>query len=196
VCTKLRKTNIDVLGDVPFEMHICHFYQTKKDLLDILVPYFKAGLEHNESCMWITSEPLNTEGAKLALESELGDLNSYIKRKQLAILKYDQWYLKAGQLDFNKTLLSWIDKEEEALGNGFDGLRLSGNTSWIESNRWKNLMYYEKAVDIAIVKHRMLAICSYPQDKYKIDDLVDISSRHQNSLIKKSGKWRKFGAGS
>jgi len=41
----LRKTGISIVGDVPWGTHFCYFYETKQDLLDILVPYFKAGLE-------------------------------------------------------------------------------------------------------------------------------------------------------
>ncbi|MEN4018226.1 MAG: MEDS domain-containing protein [Methanobacterium sp.] len=44
--------------------HFCQFYQTKEDLIDVLIPYFKAGLENNEFCMWITSEPLFKKEAK------------------------------------------------------------------------------------------------------------------------------------
>ena len=47
----LRKTGISVIGDVPWSSHFCSFYETKVDLLDILVPYFKAGLEDNEFCV-------------------------------------------------------------------------------------------------------------------------------------------------
>jgi len=46
-----RKSGIDILGDVPWGTHLCQFYHTKEDLIDILVPYFKAGLENNEFCM-------------------------------------------------------------------------------------------------------------------------------------------------
>jgi MEDS: MEthanogen/methylotroph, DcmR Sensory domain len=54
MAAELRKTGISVVGDMPWGTHLCHFYETKQDLLDILIPYFKAGLEHNEFCMWVT----------------------------------------------------------------------------------------------------------------------------------------------
>jgi len=41
----LRTSGIDIIGDVPWGTHFCQFYQTKEDLMNILVPYFKAGLE-------------------------------------------------------------------------------------------------------------------------------------------------------
>jgi hypothetical protein len=59
--SSVRQSGIDILGPAPWGTHFCMFYQTKGDLLDILIPYFKAGLENNEYCMWITSEPLNVK---------------------------------------------------------------------------------------------------------------------------------------
>ncbi|KKM75836.1 hypothetical protein LCGC14_1386150, partial [marine sediment metagenome] len=43
-----RKIGIEVLEDCPWGTHICLFYENKEDLLETLVPYFKAGLENNE----------------------------------------------------------------------------------------------------------------------------------------------------
>src|ERR1700731_2003231 len=59
--TELRKTGIGVVGDVPWGTHFFMFYETKEDLLDTLVPYFKAGLETGEFCFWLVSEPLTEE---------------------------------------------------------------------------------------------------------------------------------------
>jgi len=38
-----RKTGIDIIGDAPWGTHLCQFYQTKKDLIDILVELLKRG---------------------------------------------------------------------------------------------------------------------------------------------------------
>jgi hypothetical protein len=43
-----------VIGDIPWATHFCHYYKTKQHLLSALVPYFKAGLQNNEYCIWIT----------------------------------------------------------------------------------------------------------------------------------------------
>ena len=56
--TKFRPSGIDVLGDMSWGAHFCLFYETKEDLLDTLVPYFKAGLEHNEFCVWVVADAL------------------------------------------------------------------------------------------------------------------------------------------
>jgi hypothetical protein len=54
----LRKTGIELLGYVSRGTHLCHFYQTKEDLIDILVPYFRAGPEGNGFCVRVFSPPL------------------------------------------------------------------------------------------------------------------------------------------
>ena len=65
---KMRKSGINIIGDLPWGAHFCQFYQTKEDLTDIIVPFFKAGLENNELCIWFTLYPLEVEEAKEALE--------------------------------------------------------------------------------------------------------------------------------
>ncbi len=57
-------SGIDIIGDIPWGIHFCQFYHTKEDLMDILIPYFKAGLENNEFCLWVISEQLDEEEAK------------------------------------------------------------------------------------------------------------------------------------
>src|SRR5206468_3763607 len=63
----LRKTGISILGEVPWGTHLCHFYESQLDLFSILAPYFKAGLEEHEYCLWAVDEPFTTQMAKGAL---------------------------------------------------------------------------------------------------------------------------------
>jgi PAS domain S-box-containing protein len=184
-----RKTGIDILGDVPWGTHFCQFYQGKEDLIEILVPYFKAGLENNEFCMWVTAEPLNVEDAKSALKAKVKDLDDYIKKSQIEILNYSQWYTKTGRFDADKVIEGWVDKEKQAIERGFDGLRLTGNTFWLEKKDWESFADYEEVVNSVIRKHRMLAVCSYSLDKCRASEVIDVVDNHQFALIKKEDKW-------
>ncbi|HLH56689.1 MAG TPA: MEDS domain-containing protein, partial [Verrucomicrobiae bacterium] len=65
----LRKTGISAVGEVPWGTHFCLCYETEEDLLQILVPYFKAGLESKELCVWIVFDFPSGERAKDALRS-------------------------------------------------------------------------------------------------------------------------------
>jgi hypothetical protein len=89
---------------VPWGTHFCQFYQTKEDLMDTLVPYFKAGLENNEFCTWVTSQPLGVEEAKEALRGAVPDIDVYLAKRQIEIIPYNQWYVKEGVFDSNRVL--------------------------------------------------------------------------------------------
>ncbi len=187
---QLRKTAIDIIGDVPWGTHFCLFYQNKQDLIDILVPYFKAGLQNNEFCMWVTSQPLTIEDVKGSLKHVVKNLDDYIGSGQIEILDYSQWYTKSGMFEADKVLKGWLQKHDQAIEKGFDGLRLTGNTFWLEKRDWKDFVDYEAVVDSVICKYRMLAICTYSLDKCRASEIMDVVSTHQFALIKREGKWK------
>jgi len=105
-----RETGIPAVGAVPWGMHLCSFYDTKQDLIDILVPYFKAGLENNESCIWVTSELLSKKEAEEALREGVPDFAQYLERGQIEIIPYTEWYLKGGVFNKQSVLNAWIGK--------------------------------------------------------------------------------------
>lgn len=185
----MRKTGIDIIGDVPWGTHFCQFYQSKEDLIDILVPYFKAGLENNEFCMWVTSEPLRTEDAKRALERAVKNLDDYIKKGQMEIIDYSKWYTKSGKFEAHKTFQGWVKKQNGALKRGFDGLRLSGDTFRLEKRDWGNFTKYEEEVNNSIGKYQMMALCTYCLDKCGALEAIDVMKNHQFTLIRPEGKW-------
>jgi PAS domain S-box-containing protein len=186
---KIRKTGIDIIGNVPWGAHFCQFYQSKQDLLDILVPYFEAGLANNEFCMWITSEPLHAEEARNALSKKVENLDDRIKKGQVEILDYSEWYTKSGRFNADEVLRGWVEKERQAVKNGFEGLRLTGNTFWLEKKDWQRFTDYEAAVNSVIGQHRMLAVCTYSLEKCAASEIVDVVSNHQFALIKRQGRW-------
>jgi len=185
----MRKTGIDIMGNAPWGTHFCLFYQTKKDLIDILVPYFKAGLENNEFCMWVCWEPLEAEEAKASLSKRLRNLDNYIKKGQIEIVDYSRQQIEREDSGFTKMKQFWVDKERQALERGFAGLRLAGNTYWLEKREWKDFKQYEEEVDDIIRNHKMLAICPYPLDKCGTPEVIDVVSNHGFALIKRKGLW-------
>jgi len=189
---KNRETGIIIIGAVPWGTHLCQFYKTKEDLIDILVPYFKTGLNNNELCMWITSEPLQVIEAKRALKKAVKNLDNYIKKGQIEILDSTEWYTKSGKFDADAVLSGWVKKEEWARNHGFDGLRLSGNTFWLEKKDWDDFTKYEEIINHVIGKYNMLAICSYSLDKCNASEIIDVVSNHQFALIKRERKWHRI----
>ncbi len=189
---KLRNSGLNIIGDVPWGTHFCQFYHTKEDLFDILVPYFKAGLENNELCVWITSQPLEVEEAKEAMKRVVLDIDVYLEKEQMEIIPYTQGYIKGGIFDSEKAVDSWVEKIDQALARGYDGLRASGDNRWLEKEGWSEFIDYENKVDAIIDKHHVIALCSYYFDTCSTAEVINVVSHHQFSLIKREGKWERI----
>ncbi len=187
-----RPSGVDIIGPVPWGTHFCQFYETKEDLIDILVPYFKEGLNNNEYCMWVTSAPLNVAESQQALRRAVPNIDDYLESGQLKIIPYTEWYVIDGNFDSNRVLTGWIDKLDNARDNGFDGLRLTGNTFWLENEDWNDFIDYEVAVDSVIGNYRMIAMCTYCLDRCNANDIVDVVDNHKFALIKRDGEWELF----
>jgi PAS domain S-box-containing protein len=186
---ELRKTGIDVIGDVPWATHFCQFYEAREDLVDLLVPYFKAGLENNEFCMWVTAAPLNEKEAHKAISEAMPDFAWYLDRGQMEILPHDEWYLKDGVFDLRRVLDGWVDKLNQALARGYSGLRVTGNTAWLEKNGWRDFTEYEAEINNVIGKYRMLALCTYWLQRCGAAEVIDVVRNHQFALLKRQGRW-------
>jgi len=191
--TEKRPSGIALIGEVPWGTHFCQFYQTKRDLLDILVPYFKAGLENNDYCMWVTCEPLNVEDAQKALAKAVPQYAEYIRKGQIEIIPYNEWYTDGGGFEEKRVLDGWINRLNQALEKGFAGLRLTGNTFWIEKQDWQAFTDYEAAVNNVIGNYKMLAICTYSLKKCGVAEILDVVKNHAFALARNQGRWQMVG---
>jgi PAS domain S-box-containing protein len=184
-----RDSGIKILGRIPWGTHFCQFYQTREDLLDILVPYFKAGLASNEYCMWICSEPLGVADARKALGRAVPGLDRKIRAGQIEILPHTAWYLRNGRFSSRRVLKGWVEKLNAALDRGFAGLRLSGNTFWLEKKHWDAFTAYEETINDVIGRYRMLALCTYSLDRCDAREIIDVLDNHERAMVRRGGKW-------
>lgn len=177
-----------MLGAVPWGTHFCQFYTTRQDLVETLVPYFKAGLLANEFCMWVTSAPLLVDEATAAMQLAFPDFDHYLTSGQIEILDYRQWYVRDGRFDANLVLQGWSDKLAAAQKKGFEGMRLTGNTFWLEQAHWDDFTRYEQAINDIIGGQHMIALCTYSLERCGVREILDVVANHQFALIKTGGR--------
>ena len=184
----LRRTGIDAIGDLPWGTHFAHFYEDRDGLFAVLVPFFKAGLESNEFCVWIVADPVGVEDAKKALRLAMPDFEYYLSKEQIEFIPHTEWYTKVRPFDARTVLEGWVSKYIQGLARGCQGLRASGNTSWLNKEGWDAFIRYEREVDNVIGSYRMLALCSYSLDNCGAEELLDVVSTHPFALIKRRGR--------
>jgi PAS domain S-box-containing protein len=210
MASELRDTGISVVGDVPWGTHLCHFYETKEDLLDILIPYFNAGLENNEFCVWVVSDPLGDEEAKNAFRQAVPEADRYLTTGhieicshsifpssrqptspagRIEIVPHTDWYLKGGAFVAEQVIDGWNEKLTDALAKGYAGLRGNGNEAWLTEENRRDFIQYEKTLDEKLANQRMIVLCSYPLSSSSAAQIFDVVNTHQLAVIRRHGNW-------
>ena len=169
--------------------HVCHFYHSADNLGEVLVPYFKAGLERNERCLWVTAHPYGKDRAASEMRVAMPDFDRRTAAGQIQIFGEDEWYATLAAQSTAEKVQCWLSQKDEALALGYAGLRGSGNTSFLDEGSWDDFLIYERAVDEAFRDQRILALCSYPVNGCSANAMLDVTHCHGQGLAKRHGHW-------
>jgi C4-dicarboxylate-specific signal transduction histidine kinase len=186
---QLRQTGIGVVGDVPWGTHFFLFHETKEDLIDACVPYFQAGLESNELCIWGIADPLTEEEVRYCLKHAIPGFEDHFENRNIEIARGGEWYMTGDELDLEKVTKGWKEKMERALNGGYAGLRLSSDTAWLDRRDWKEFCEYEKEVNDSIENTPMLALCTYPLPGSAAAEILDVTRTHQFAIARRNKGW-------
>jgi len=192
VIGEARPTGISAVGAMPWGTHFCHFYESKDDLVDILIPYFRAGLEANEFCIWILFDPIGDEEAVQMLRRGVPEADKYIEAGAIEVIPHSQWYLREGTFDLNRAIRGLQAKLTGALDKGYAGLRVNGNEAWLSEQEWHAFADYEHKLNQMIANQRMIVLCTYPLGVTTARELFAVARTHQFAIAKNNGAWEVF----
>jgi two-component sensor histidine kinase/PAS domain-containing protein len=162
--------------------HLAHFFGAGDELCDVLVPYFRAGLENNERCLWVTGEAFNAEQARSALRAAMPDFDKRERHGQIEIGDGDQWYAAGQRLRPHDLISDLSQREQDALGLGYEGLRTNGNCAWVSRDQWVDFLEYETLVQKTVRDRRMICMCSYCMDQLRDGSHREVMERHDMAL--------------
>lgn len=185
----MRRAGIDVVGDIPWGTHFCLFYDTKADLLETLVCYCKAGLQSQEFCLWVVAPPVTREDALEALRQAVPSFDSYLPDGGIEIVPARDWYLPDGTFDLNRVIAGWNETLRRASARGYVGVRVTGDTAWLERKHWKEFCEYEDALNESIANQRLAVLCTYPLAACGAQEILDVVRTHEFAVTKRRGSW-------
>jgi DNA-binding CsgD family transcriptional regulator len=190
----LRDTGLKAVGKVPWGSHFCIFYETKQDLLDILVPYFKTGVENNELCVcYGGAYEFNTIAeAKRRLSKKLPEIDELVRCGKAEILERADWFETNGNINIPRTLDRFQKKLDYALRCGFSGLRFHGSPAWLKGGvgegRFRD---YEQKLDLLLANQPAICACTFPLFLTGAEQVLDAARTHQFALTVRREKWKK-----
>jgi hypothetical protein len=178
------------LLDMPWGSHVCQFYNSKDELVEMLVPYFKQGLERNEACVWLVGD-LAVEEARGALAAAVPDLERRMDEGQMQIRHYTELYTNPNG---SVKAPDQLSEQFAAMGStvmekGYAGLRASGSVSWIDdAESMSRFMDYETRVNLAIQNSNIMAVCTYPAHAAARGQCRELIHNHGKIFVKR-GEW-------
>ena len=192
---KTGSSELAEITNIPLGSHFCLFYETRKDLLEAVTPFFQQGLEEQEYCLWISALPVRREEAGQALSEAIAGFSDYLNEGQIEIIPHTDWYLTIDGFDADHVLQAWVDKLDNALARGYTGMRCVGDTFWLEKHHWNSFTQYEARLDSVLSPRKMKVLCTYPLERCSAETVLDVIEQHQFTLFRRKGKWQRLERG-
>ena len=172
---------------MPWGTHFCLFHQTRPDLLDTLISYFRTGLDNDEFCLWVVSQELTISEAWAALRKAVPDVDQQAGAGRVELISHDDWFLQGGDFDVLKVMDLLSAKRERANANGLSGMRLNGSTAWLQKRSGPDFQSFELALDEVIADRRVIVLCSFPLDDSKAGEMLAAADTHHFTVAVRDG---------
>ncbi len=163
-----------VLGAIRHGAHICAFYETDEDLLDLVTQFCEAGARRGDLCVWMMPDGADADAlAKAGVE----------------LHSADDAYQQGGVFEGGPMVAFWHEKLAQALAHNHSGLSATGHTCWLQQRDWQAFMDYENYVNEVIAERPISLLCTYPLSACKAGDVFDVVRAHEVALAKQHNHW-------
>ncbi|MFM0549517.1 MEDS domain-containing protein [Paraburkholderia sediminicola] len=181
--TGTRKSGFPALGALPWGSHLCHFYESRSELLSVTADFLHAGLANREAAVWVAPALLGPDKARYMLTRTAPALADYIDAGQLQILDGAQIY-SSPKTGFNggATVGLWSKAINDALGRGFEGLRVAGDAVCNETTDWVALLDYEASLKEKLAARPIIGLCTYCVQKLRTAQTREIERLHDAKI--------------
>ena len=168
--------------------HLCYLYESNQSLLDTLIPFLEAGLRRNEYCLWVTPDFLSVSEAKHHLVNAFTGSDRRLTDKGIEIIQHGDWYQRGDALDLEKVMIGWNEKLRTALEQGYAGLTVTGDMSWLGADNWSSFLAYEKQLNTSIKNQLTTFLCTYPASRRSAAEVLDVAAAHDCFIAGRGGE--------
>jgi HTH-type transcriptional regulator, bacterioopsin transcriptional activator and related proteins len=170
---------------IGFGDHVCSIFQNSEQQFSLVIPFIMEGLEKNQKCVYVVDD--NSREGVMAEFAKAGfEIKKYIDSKQFLLLLKSEAYLKDGCFDAAKMTVLVQEILDDALGEGYEGVRGTGEMTWTLGNMsyTDELISYEVKLNDFIKSKKIALICQYDENKFSQEILVDIIRTHTWVIVR------------
>lgn len=182
-------TGIPLLGATEWGTNICLFYETMDDLMKPTASFFKSGLDRHERCIWSVSAPVTVELAVEALEAQMPQIEAFLRSGAMFVTDAEPWDVREDEFNLERITAKWSEELAAAESRGFEGLRISGNASWLEAGHWSPFCEYDQEMDRTVAGRKIIVLCTHSLSAKREVDFDEIVRGHHFTLYCRNGSW-------
>lgn len=158
--------------------HMVILYDREEEMVEYLAAYIHSSLIHNNRCIYITNDEMDEtivlekiESLSLGMEQD-GDF---------IVLNKEEAYSKEGRFNPDKMIEFLRRLAEEAVADGYRGLAVTGEISWVldyEDGRELIIEYEWKLNEQIFDRYPVTALCRYNMTKFSDEMIINIIQLH------------------
>jgi hypothetical protein len=179
----LNGRDFDIIHHIQPGKHFYQFYKNQDYLLRVLIPYFEAGLQKGEACLWLVSKKTGVSETTAFAETRIPRFLYYLASGQIQILPAEDWYLTDGLFDEEKAMSRANETVAHVLKMGYHRLRGAGDMGSIPRRDWGRVHIYEGNISGLIRSASLIALCAYPISQCTLPDTKSILENHNSVLV-------------
>ncbi len=172
------------VGALKFGDHICWIFKTDQEFTAMLKAFLDKGLKSGEKVLYIASSH-GVEGVVSLLRGELLNADVLMKKGELEVIDSGESYTRDGLFDPDAMISLLQGELERALKDGYTGLRVTGDMSWVLRGvpGSERLFEYEAKVFNFLYGSKCVALCQYDRRRFKPGMLLDTLAAHPLVVI-------------
>jgi PAS domain S-box-containing protein len=173
--------------------HLCCFYQSEHEHQAIVTAFVCEGFRRGEKCIYIAD--VHTQNLILDCLWTAGiAVDAYLTSGQLCVMSANDTYLQGGRFQ-PCAMIDLLKREtEQALAEGYAGLRATGEMTWAQRGLpgCGRLIEYEVQLNAFFPGSRCLALCQYDLRYYEPSLLFEALMTHPVLIINTAVHWNNF----
>jgi signal transduction histidine kinase len=148
--------------------HLCLIYRSAAEQAAALVSFFKAGFTAGERCLFV-GHGTSANRLERALKDAGVEVDAELDRGSLVLLTRREDWLPAARFDPGTMMDVLRQAEQQALDDGYSGLRVSWNMSWVLEGTpgADRLLEYEAHLNRFLLGSRTCALCRYCREGHE-----------------------------
>jgi PAS domain S-box-containing protein len=175
----MKDNDLRSISELECGNHLCCLYETEEEQLAQLAPFILKGLSEREKVIYY-ADPFSSERLLENWQTEFPAVAQAFKEGRMSLLTDQATFIRDGSFSPDRTISSLRLLEKRALAEGFAGLRVAAETSWMFGGMTDSALYLELESKLSLYLPISRCALLMQYDRWVFDPaiLLDVLAAH------------------